>query len=132
MDSLSPRQTVLRGVNHGYQNCVFAQNVGYHQRNGTFCYLGGILMNNGSLKVQCMLEGDSAIDFEKCQVLLKIPSIASGRQKQQSLTIAAALLALDAVLQRFQVEKGERYPAIDELLQYAGCRPADIDKLLGK
>ncbi|NMX77767.1 hypothetical protein HBO23_32890 [Pseudomonas sp. WS 5532] len=89
-------------------------------------------MNNGSLKVQCMLEGDSAIDFEKCQVLLKIPSIASGRQKQQSLTIAAALLALDAVLQRFQVEKGERYPAIDELLQYAGCRPADIDKLLGK
>ncbi|WP_262378265.1 hypothetical protein [Pseudomonas sp. WS 5532] len=132
MDSLSPRQTVLRGVNHGCQNCVFARNVGYHQRNGTFCYLGGILMNNGSLKVQCMLEGDSAIDFEKCQVLLKIPSIASGRQKQQSLTIAAALLALDAVLQRFQVEKGERYPAIDELLQYAGCRPADIDKLLGK
>lgn len=92
---------------------------------------GGFDVGEDNLKISCVLVGDAALDFEKCQVTLKIPARAPGKQRQQSLAISAAMLVLDATIQRYQAEKGERYPAIDQLLEYAGCRPADINKLLG-
>jgi len=84
-----------------------------------------------SLKISCVLVGDAALDFEKCQVTLKIPAHAPGKQRQQALAISVAMLVLDATIQRYQADKGDRYPAIDQVLEYAGCRPADINKLLG-
>lgn|GEM_PF-6348639 len=88
-------------------------------------------MGEDSLKISCVLVGDAALDFEKCQVTLKIPAHAPGKQRQQALAISVAMLVLDATIQRYQADKGDRYPAIDQVLEYAGCRPADINKLLG-
>lgn len=44
-------------------------------------------MGEDNLKISCVLVGDAALDFEKCQVTLKIPARAPGKQRQQALAM---------------------------------------------
>ncbi|MCM3609160.1 hypothetical protein M4D49_27120 [Cupriavidus pauculus] len=87
-------------------------------------------MSAETLKVSCVLEGDNAIDFERLSMVFKTQSRAPNRPKQQALMVSASLLALDAVLRKFAEEKGKRYPSLAEVLEFAGCRRADVEKLL--
>ncbi len=87
-------------------------------------------MHADNLKIGCTLEGDNAIDFERLSMVFKMPSRAPTKQKQQALMIGASLLALDAAMRKYSEETGKRYPSLEEVLMFAGCRPPDVDKLL--
>lgn len=87
-------------------------------------------MSVETLKVSCLLEGDSAIDFERLSMVFKAQNHAPSKPKQQAVMVSAALLALDAVLLKFADETGKRYPSLDEVLNFAGCRKVDVEKLL--
>lgn len=89
-------------------------------------------MGAETLKIACVLEGDSAIDFERLSMVFKSQNYANNRPKQQAVMIGAAMLVLDAMMQRCSAETGKRYPSIEEVLEYAGCRTADVDKVLNK
>lgn len=87
-------------------------------------------MNAETLKVSCILEGDSAFDFERIAMVLKVQTYAQNRQKQQAVMVSASMLAFDALIRRFIEETGKRYPTMDEVLSFAGCRESDIDNVL--
>jgi hypothetical protein len=82
------------------------------------------------LKLSCQLEGDSARDYERLAMVFRPQNYASSRPKQQAVMASAALLALDALLRRYEAETGERYPDLVKILEYAGCRATDIKKAL--
>lgn len=86
-------------------------------------------MQSDNVKISCNLEGESALDYEKLSMLLKIQSLAPNRPKQQAFLISAALLALDASMTRLCEATGQRYASLEEVLKYAGCRAPDIEKL---
>ena len=87
-------------------------------------------MQEENLKISCNLEGESARDYEMMALLFKIQNIAPNRSKQQSLLISAALLALNALADRYSDNTGNRYGALEEVLKFGGCRAQDIEKLL--
>lgn len=88
-------------------------------------------MSNEMLKIGCLLEGDSAIDFERLSMVLKVGQYGSTRPKQQAAMIGAAMLVLDATKQKCTEMTGKRYPTLVELLEFAGIAKSDINKLLG-
>ncbi len=89
-------------------------------------------MSNEMVKINCSLEGDAANDFERLMIMLKINSIAPNHRRQQSLLIGSALLVMDALLRKYTEEVGERYPEFRKFLEFAGCRPVDIEKLVSE
>lgn len=88
-------------------------------------------MSKDVMKINCVLEGDSVIDFERLSMVLKVGQYKETRQKQQAAIIGAALLILDASKQKYTLETGKRYPTLVELLEYAGIARPDINELLG-
>jgi len=88
-------------------------------------------MGNEAIKVNCVLEGDSAIDFERLAMEFKIGQYAGTRPKQQAAMIGAAMLVLDANKQKCAAATGKRYPTLVELLEFAGIQRGDINKVLG-
>lgn len=88
-------------------------------------------MSNDALKVNCVLDGDSAIDFERLAMEFKIGQYAGTRPKQQAAMIGAAMLVLDAMKQRCVAATGKRYPTLAELLEFSGIQRNDINKVLG-
>lgn len=87
-------------------------------------------MGAETVKVSCLLEGGSALDFERLQMMFKAQAIMPSRSKQQSLLIGAALLVLDAETRRFADSSGRSYPTLGEVLEFAGCRKGDVEALL--
>ncbi|MDH0342095.1 hypothetical protein [Chromobacterium haemolyticum] len=85
-----------------------------------------------TLKIACVLEGDSAIDFERLSMVLKSQNYAQNRPKQQAVMVGASLLVLDSMMRRYSDETGKRYPTIEEVLEYAGCREIDVATVLNK
>lgn len=85
-----------------------------------------------TLKIACVLEGDSAIDFERLSMVFKSQNYAQNRAKQQAVLVGASMLILDAMMQRYTVETGKRYPSIEEVLEFAGCRAQDVANVLNK
>lgn len=83
-----------------------------------------------TLKVNTQLSGDEAMDFNRLGLLLKITEKTKSKPEQQRLLINAAILALDATLNRFSKEKGQKYPELHEILEFAGCAGSDIQNLL--
>ena len=53
-------------------------------------------MNTETMKINCLLEGDSAIDFERLSMEFKGNLYRFNRQKQQAAMVGAAMLVLDA------------------------------------
>lgn len=88
-------------------------------------------MSNEALKVSCVLEGDSAIDFERLAMEFKVGQYAGTRPKQQAAMIGVAMLVLDASKQKCTAATGKRYPTLVELLEFAGIQRNDINKVLG-
>ena len=87
-------------------------------------------MQDENMKISCNLEGESARDYEMMALLFKVQNIAPNRSKQQSLLISAALLALNALADRYSDNTGNRYGALEDVLKFGGCRVSDIEKLL--
>lgn len=88
-------------------------------------------MSNDSTKINCILEGDRATDFEQLLMVFKVGQYAATRQKQQSVMIGAAMLVLDATKRKFTESTGKRYPTMVELLEFAEIAEQDIKSLLG-
>lgn len=88
-------------------------------------------MSGDSIKISCLLEGDSATDFEQLLMVLKVGQYAPTRQKQQSAMVGAAMLVLDATKQKYTEATGKRYPTLVDLLKFAGIAQQDIKNLLG-
>lgn len=89
-------------------------------------------MTTESVKVSCTLYGDEAIDFERLHMTFKTSSFAPNRSKQHALIISAGMLVLDALSAKYGDQEGKRYPSLEEVLKFAGCRERDIEKLLMK
>ncbi|MDR8878071.1 hypothetical protein [Burkholderia multivorans] len=87
-------------------------------------------MDQPVMKLSCHLEGDSALDFERVAMMLKVSKFAPNRPKQQSTLVSAMLLLTDAVMAEFAQRTGRRYPELAELLESAGVKRADIARLL--
>lgn len=87
-------------------------------------------MGRQTLKISCVLEGDSALDFERLHVTFQVGATRTGRAKQQALLIEAAMLVMEATLTRHTVETGRRYPALADVMRSAGCSEAVIQGLL--
>lgn len=88
-------------------------------------------MSKDKTKISCLLEGDRATDFEQLVMVLKVGQYAETRQKQQSLMVGAAILALDMAKQKYTEATGKRYPTLVELLAFAGVAQQDLQNLLG-
>lgn len=88
-------------------------------------------MGSEALKISCVLEGDSAIDFERLAMEFKVGQYAETRPKQQAAMIGVAMLVLDAGKQKCMAATGKRYPTLVELLEFTGIRRNDINKVLG-
>jgi hypothetical protein len=82
------------------------------------------------VKISCHLADDIGKDFERLSVVLRTHSYSNSRQKQHALLIGAGLLAIDALLRKYEENEGERYPELGTLLEFAGCRKFDVNKLL--
>jgi hypothetical protein len=89
-------------------------------------------MGNESHKVSCLLEGDSAIDFERLSMVFKVAQYGQNRPKQQAIMIGVAMLVLDAVKQQCVQQTGKRYPSLIEVLKFIGISDSDIHKALGR
>ena len=83
-----------------------------------------------TLKVNTQLSGDDAMDFNRLSLSLKITEKTKSKPEQQRLLINSAILVLDATLVRFSKEKGQKYPELQEILEFAGCTDSDIQNLL--
>ena len=83
-----------------------------------------------TLKINTQLSGDEAMDFNRLGLLLKIGEKSKSKAEQQRLLINAAILTLDATLNRFSKEKGLKYPELHEILEFAGCTGNDIQNVL--
>lgn len=84
------------------------------------------------MKLNCHLEGDSALDFERLAMTLKVSNFAANRPKQQATLVSAMLLVMDAALAEFAQKTGRRYPELAELLESAGVKRTDVARLLGE
>ncbi|MFM0265625.1 hypothetical protein [Paraburkholderia sediminicola] len=89
-------------------------------------------MNRAGMKLNCHLEGDSALDFERLAMTLKIGNFAPGKPKQQATLVGAMLLVMDAALTEFAEKTGRRYPELAELLESAGVKRTEVARLLGE
>lgn len=90
-----------------------------------------MMIGDETIRVGCVLEGDSAIDFERLVMECKVATYASTRPKQQSLLISVALLVLDSGKRSCAAKTGERYPSIEEVLRFHEVSEKDIVRLLG-
>jgi len=88
-------------------------------------------MRNDSVRISCLLEGSSAIDFDRLAVTFKPGDLGFTKAKTQAWLLGAALLLLDQKTSEFVIRTGRRYPKLDELLIEAGCRPEDVKAVLG-
>lgn len=87
-------------------------------------------MSTDMTKINCILEGDRATDFEQLLMVLKVSQYANTRQKQHSIIVGAAMLVLDATRLKYTESTGKRYPTLIELLEFSGIAQNDIKKLL--
>lgn len=88
-------------------------------------------MTNEILKINTSIADDAAIDFERLQMVFKVPQYAKSKQRQQSIMIGAGMLVLDAMKEKCAQNTGKRYPSLQEVLEFSGIPKTDIEKLLG-
>lgn len=82
-----------------------------------------------TVRIACTLEGDSAIDFERLLMELKVQQMAPTKQKQHAMLVAVALLVLDACKRSYSSESGKRYPSVEEVLRFAGVGDKDAQRV---